>query len=196
MPKTLAEIVAWSTGANWPIDGEVATEESIEGQIQELKDRSNYLKSVATDLTSKTDQLGWQLISTNRPTQADIISQAVSPGGETALTNSVVDVGTVAATGYKVDIEFGPLYISNAANATAAHVAIQVSQNGGSYADCDSWLIPATVALSVLCRTQFSPTVTGDLKFRLTITNPGTGSVTVGSLNANLSTYLILKQVV
>ncbi len=55
MTITLPETTAWSTGAAWPVDGEPATIESITDQVQELKDRSNYLNS-------KTTQLGFQIL--------------------------------------------------------------------------------------------------------------------------------------
>jgi hypothetical protein len=63
MPTTLPEVIAWSTGATWPIDGEPATIESVASQVQELKE----LSGTATVSNLYADNIDWAHLQVWRP---------------------------------------------------------------------------------------------------------------------------------
>ena len=138
MPTTLTETVAWTTGADWPIDGEPATIESIAAQVQELKDRTNYLKSDSaqgtTALKAKTDQLGYQIVAKGMLSTAGILSQTVTATGVNPAPLGTAWTPTSLQLNDIIDIEVGPLdFVNGNTTGNHAYLIIQTSQNGAAF---------------------------------------------------------------
>jgi hypothetical protein len=117
MPTALPEVTAWSTGATWPIDGEPATIESVASQVQELKNRSNYLKS-------KTDLVGYNIPGSGIRSEAQDVSYSTA-GSITNLTDT--STAPVLITGgielFEHDVVFGEVFFE-VVLASAASVAL------------------------------------------------------------------------
>ena len=203
MPTTLAETVAWTTGADWPIDGEAATIESIAVQVQELKDRTNYLKSDSaqgtTALKAKTDQLGYQIVARGMLNTSGILSQTVTATGTTPASLGSAWTPTSLQLNDIIDISFGPLDIVNG-NTTGNHayLIIQTSQNGGAFGAVSSYKVPTNRTMTFSVLYQFTCTIAGAFGVALALLNDNTNGVTVTSLeqNSHIGCYTVMRPIV
>jgi hypothetical protein len=149
MTTTLAETVAWSTGAAWPVDGETATIGSIASQVQELKDRSNYLKSKTNQLASKYSVAGVQFINTPNPVSiaTSISATPTAVADAAALTTISCLVSDV------IHAQLGPFLVKNSSATDTAFVDVFFADNSASPASAIHVLIPpsTTISLNISC---------------------------------------------
>jgi hypothetical protein len=186
MTITLPETVAWSTGAAWPVDGETATIESITDQVQEIKDRSNYLKA-------KTTQLGLQVAAADEYDSGGVINYTVTNTTED-LPNSVFSTSLLLNDIF--DCTIGPINIVNASSTTAAQLTLCVSQNSGAYAAYKGWAIPISRTMTLTVRVQIPVTASGSFSIKLQGTAGTSGATfnTIDPLNSAL-VYTVLRPV-
>jgi hypothetical protein len=184
LTTTLAETVAWSTGAAWPVDGEAATIGSIAAQVQELKDRSNFLKS-------KTNQLGYQILEVNPA----IVGGTLDTGTLTStspvdVTNGTFTTSLSCSIADIVTVNLGPLLVKNLATDVSVLAYID-------FLFLDNVLIPANVAYPISVSINHYVAAAGYCKFKLQITANASGA-SIAALEKShnyIGTYQVLRPV-
>ena len=180
MTITLPETTAWSTGAAWPVDGEPATIESITDQVQELKDRSNYLNS-------KTTQLGFQILQNSM--LAGMATFVGYSGTDYSNASSLVASNTFSAAQAGDQVVVDVFAIASILTNTG-RLRISWSENGGG----EGFAVETIVAIDGNGRPyhlEFVHQVTtpGDLVLFFRAIGNGTQSIGVNSIYTGAGGY-------
>ena len=190
LTTTLPENVAWSTGADWPEDGETATIESIGGQVQELKDRSNYLKNDSaqgtTALKTKTDQLGLQCVEAEQRFNSANLNTNFNGATPKSIVGSFLHPTIALLAGDIIEFEFGMIILDNTTPVVDADLLVLYSENNGTAATIHDYPIPATTKWGPLTIVgQHTMIVPGFVNIYLAGVTAGVSDANVSSIETN-----------